>query len=316
MRRNSLNVTVLSGGTGTPKLLQGLQAIPDVNLSVIANTGDDWNFYGLYVSPDCDSVLFALAGILDQQKMWGITNDSFGLVDGLRNLLHEDIWFNLGDRDAAISMFRSSLLAKGNTLTKATQIIANKLGISAAALPMANERVQTLIETEAGLMHLEEFWVRDRGNHTVRRVIYDGASEALVTAEIRKAIEHANLLIIGPSNPISSIGPILEVGDLRTLIKEFQGRRVAVSPIIGKKPLSGPAGQFMKAMGYGTTPVDVARCYQGLIDELYIDMTDGEFIEPVRRLTEPKIAPLIMRDMETKKRLAQAILEGTQYESL
>jgi LPPG:FO 2-phospho-L-lactate transferase len=302
-------VTVLSGGTGTPKLLQGLQAIPHVNLSVIANTGDDWDFYGLYVSPDCDSVLFTLADILDQQKMWGIRNDSFGLVDGLRNLLKEEVWFNLGDRDAAISMFRSSLLAKGNTLTKATQIIANRLGVSAAVLPMANERIQTLIETEAGLIHLEEFWVRDRGNHTVKRVIFGGASEALVTPEIRSAIEQADVLIIGPSNPISSIGPILEIDGLRPLIKEFQGRRVAVSPIIGKKPVSGPAGEFMKAMGYGTTPVDVARCYQGLIDELYIDITDEECIEPVRRLTEPKLAPLIMRDMETKKRLAQAILE-------
>ncbi|MFQ5979922.1 MAG: 2-phospho-L-lactate transferase [Candidatus Heimdallarchaeota archaeon] len=307
-----MNVTVFSGGTGTPKLLQGLQANPQVDLSVIANTGDDWNFYGLHVSPDCDSVLFTLAGILDQQKMWGIRGDTFGVVNGLKNLLKEPIWFNLGDQDAAVSAFRSSLLLHGKTLTEATQIIANRLGISETVLPMANERIQTLIETEVGLMHLEEFWVRDRGNHAVKKIIYEGASEAVVPPEVKGTIERAEVLIIGPSNPISSIGPILEVGEMRDLIKEFKGRRIAISPILGNTPVSGPAGEFMRAMGYEISSVGIAHYYKGLIDELYIDSIDTEHIEGIQEFTEPKIAQLLMRDMEAKKKLAHAILSATE----
>ncbi len=292
--------------------MQGLQANPQVDLSVIANTGDDWDFYGLHVSPDCDSVLFTLAGILDQQKMWGIRGDTFGVVDGLKSLLKEKVWFNLGDQDAAVSMFRSSLLLHGKTLTEATTIIAKRLEISAAVLPMANERVQTLVETEVGLMHLEEFWVRDRGKHIVKRIIYDGASEAIVPTEVKGAIEHAEVLIIGPSNPISSIGPILEVGEMRDLIKRFQGRCIAISPILGITPVSGPAGEFMKAMGYETSSVGVAHYYEGLIDELFIDSIDTKHIESIREYTEPKIAQLLMRDMDAKKKLANAILSATE----
>lgn len=303
-------MTVLSGGTGTPKLLQGLQRIPHVNLSVIANTGDDWEFYGLYVSPDCDSVLFTLAGILDQQKMWGIAGDTFNVVSGLRKLLHEETWFNLGDQDTAISLFRSSLLSKGKTLTEATKIIANRLGISATVLPMTNERVKTLIETEIGLMHLEEFWVRDKGKHAVHNILYDGASTSCITSEVKAAIEQAEVLIIGPSNPISSIGPILEVDGIRRLLKKFAGRRVAISPVVGEAPVSGPTGQFMEAMGYETSPVEIARFYRGLIDELYIDSTDKAFIEPIQEFVEPKLAPIIMRDMDAKIQLAQAVIQN------
>jgi LPPG:FO 2-phospho-L-lactate transferase len=281
-----------------------------VNLSVIANTGDDWEFYGLYVSPDCDSVLFTLAGILDQQKMWGITGDTFNVVSGLQKLLHEKIWFNLGDQDTAISLFRSSLLLKGKTLTEATNIIASRLGIPATVLPMTNERVRTLIETEIGLIHLEEFWVRDKGKHAVHNVLYEGASSSRITSEIKAAIEQAEVLIFGPSNPVSSIGPILEVGEIRRLLKEFPGRRVAISPVVGKAPLSGPTGQFMEAMGYGTSPVEIARFYRGLVDELYIDSTDKAFMEPIKEFAEPKLAPIIMRDLDAKVQLAQAVIQS------
>lgn len=281
-----------------------------MNLSVIANTGDDWEFYSLYVSPDCDSVLFTLAGILDQQKMWGIAEDTFNVVNGLRRLLHEATWFNLGDQDAAISLFRSSLLSKGQTLTEATDIIANRLGISATVLPMTNERVRTLIETETGLIHLEEFWVRDKGKHAVHNILYEGASTSHITSEVKAAIEQAEVLIFGPSNPVSSIGPILEVGGMHRLLKEFQGRRVAVSPIVGEAPLSGPTGQFMEAMGYGTSPVEIARFYSGLVDELYIDSTDKAFMEPIKEFAEPKLASIIMRDTDAKIQLAQAIIQN------
>jgi LPPG:FO 2-phospho-L-lactate transferase len=281
-----------------------------VNLSVIANTGDDWEFYGLYVSPDCDSVLFTLAGILDQQKMWGITGDTFNVVSGLQKLLHEKTWFNLGDQDTAISLFRSSLLLKGKTLTEATNIIASRLGIPATVLPMTNERVRTLIETEIGLIHLEEFWVRDKGKHAVHNVLYEGASSSRITSEIKAAIEQAEVLIFGPSNPVSSIGPILEVGEIRRLLKEFPGRRVAISPVVGEAPLSGPTGQFMKAMGYGTSPVEIARFYRGLVDELYIDSTDTAFMEPIKEFAEPKLAPIIMRDLDAKVQLAQAVIQS------
>jgi LPPG:FO 2-phospho-L-lactate transferase len=281
-----------------------------VNLSVIANTGDDWEFYGLYVSPDCDSVLFTLAGILDQQKMWGIAGDTFNVVSGLQKLLHEETWFNLGDQDAAISLFRSSLLSKGKTLTEATSIIANRLGISSTVLPMTNERVKTLIETEIGLIHLEEFWVRDKGKHAVHNVLYEGASTSRITSEVKAAIEQAEILIFGPSNPVSSIGPILEVGGIHRLLEEFPGRRVAISPIVGEAPLSGPTGQFMEAMGYGTSPVEIARFYRGLVDELYIDSTDKAFMERIKEFAEPKLAPIIMRDTDAKVQLAQAVLQG------
>ena len=299
---------MLSGGTGTPKLLQGIQAIPSIDLTVIANTGDDWEFYGLHVSPDCDSVLFSLAGILDQHKTWGIAGDTFDLVDGLKTLLQDDVWFNLGDRDAAISLFRTFLLSKGKTLTEATQIISCRLGISATVLPMTNEPVQTIIQTEMGQMHLEEYWVRDHGDHEVQKVTFRGAAEARVIPAVKGAIEDADVLIIGPSNPISSIGPILEVGEMREIIMSCSARRVAVSPIVGVTPLSGPAGKFMKAMGYGTSPVEVARYSTGLIDEFFIDQTDSSFAKQVSQFAVPRLAPLIMQNLDAKIHLAQVVL--------
>ncbi|MFW9904562.1 MAG: 2-phospho-L-lactate transferase [Candidatus Thorarchaeota archaeon] len=272
----------LSGGTGTPKLLQGVVNVIDArNITVIGNTGDDWNFYGLHVSPDIDSILLTLSDLIDTKKWWGIKDDTFNLVDFLKIRLKEDVWFNLGDFDAGLCLYRSYLLNQGKSLTVAVEIIRKRLNIQSCVLPMADQAIQTKVRTPKQTLHLQEYWVKYKGKGQVTNVFFEGDLQK-TTDQVLEAIHKADTIIIGPSNPISSVGPILALHPLREALQEASGYRVAISPIIGTNAVSGPTSVFLKSWGHEVSPLAIVELFQDILDAFVIHKTDTIYSDSIK----------------------------------
>ena len=263
---------VLSGGTGTPKLVQGLRRIiPDEEITVIVNTAEDIMVSGNLVTPDVDTVLYLFSGYLDVRKWWGIQSDTFHTNNALKRLgVNEKLM--LGDADRATCIFRSELMRKGASLTDATLQLSSVLGIKARVLPMCDEKVDTMINTSQGLMHFQEFWVGARGEPDVIDLKIEGIEKAGPTKEVKEALDSEDNVIIGPSNPITSIGPILALKGMRKILS--RKKVIAVSPIIGDSPVSGPAGKLMAACGFQVSSKGVADCYGDILDIMVIDERD------------------------------------------
>jgi LPPG:FO 2-phospho-L-lactate transferase len=296
---------VLSGGTGTPKLLQGLRKIiPDEELTVIVNTAEDIIVSGALVSPDVDTVLYLFSGQLDDAKWWGIRNDTFNTHTALKKMgIHEKLM--IGDADRATHIMRSELMRKGAGLSLATARISTALGIMAKVLPMCDEKVDTIITTPQGKMYFQDFWVGARGEPDVLEVKITGFEKANITKEVMESIASDDNVIIGPSNPITSIGPILA---LKGMWKLLSGKNViAVSPIIGDAPVSGPAGKLMRAEGYPVSSKGVAECYEDILDIMVIDERDtaDEKDYPVRAVRYDTM----MTTVEKSEALARCVLE-------
>ncbi|HJK01262.1 MAG TPA: 2-phospho-L-lactate transferase [Methanocorpusculum sp.] len=274
-------ITVLSGGTGTPKLIRGIrQILRDDEISVIVNTAEDLWMSGLYVSPDIDTVQYLFSGILNTERWWGIRGDSFETYHAMERLGYKEP-LPLGDRDRATNTLRAEYLRQGMTLTAATKKIVDAFGIQAKILPMSNQEVTTYVKTKNGtLMHYQEYWVNRRGNvpitGIVRKISNDEPLRA--TPEVITAIEMSEGVIIGPSNPVTSIGPILECAGVReALKKKFT---MAVSPFIGRQPISGPAAALMLAWGYAPTSYGTWKVYKDVIDIFIQDERDTEIEVP------------------------------------
>lgn len=263
---------VLSGGTGTPKLIRGIRRlIPDEEITVIVNTAEDIFISGNLVSPDLDTVLYLFSGQLDDAKWWGVRNDTFHTHRALKKIgINEKLM--IGDSDRAAHIFRSELMRKGASLTEAIQKLSSMLGIKARILPMCDEKVDTIIKTPEGLMHFQDFWVGKRGEPEVLGVKLAGIEKAEPTKEVRAAFGSEDEVIIGPSNPITSIGPILALKGMRKILQKK--KVIAISPIIGNSPVSGPAGIFMKACGFPVSSRGVAECYGDILDIMVIDDRD------------------------------------------
>lgn len=263
---------VLSGGTGTPKLLRGFRRIiPDEEITVIVNTAEDIIVSSSLVSPDVDTILYLFSGALDFSKWWGIKNDTFHTNNALKKMgINEKLM--LGDADRATCIFRQELIQKGLCLTEATLSLSCALGIKAKILPMCNEKVDTMIKTPEGVLHFQDFWVGARGTPEVLDVEIKGIRNAKPTKEVLNALEYEDNVIIGPSNPITSIGPILALKGINEILKTK--KVIAVSPIIGDSPVSGPAGKLMSAKGYPVSSNGVARCYGDILDIMVIDDRD------------------------------------------
>ncbi len=264
---------VLSGGTGTPKLIRGIRMlVPDEEITVIVNTAEDIFVSGNLVTPDLDTVLYLFSGLLDEEKWWGIKNDTFHTCHALKKLgVNEKLM--LGDIDRATHIFRSGLMRKGASLTEATLRISSKLGIKASILPMCDEKVDTMIKTSEGEMHFQDFWIGAKGEPDVSGVNIEGIGKAKPTKEVLAALASEENVIIGPSNPITSIGPILALKGMRKLLAKK--KVIAVSPVIGNSPVSGPAGKFMEACGYEVSSRGVAECYEDILDIMVIDERDA-----------------------------------------
>src|SRR6478672_7498289 len=226
-------IVVLTGGTGGAKFIDGLrQVVPPEDITIIVNTGDDLEWWGLYVSPDLDSITYVLAGLLSKERGWGVKGDTFYCLQAMGEL-GQPIWFHVGDRDLAVHLLRSKLLTQGKTLAEATQEIAAKLGVQARILPMSNSRVETRIDTPVGELSFEEYFVQRWYQDPVKSVRFAGASDAEPAPGVIDAIVNADAVLIAPSNPVTSIGPILAVPGIRDALTRARGKIAAISPIVG-----------------------------------------------------------------------------------
>jgi LPPG:FO 2-phospho-L-lactate transferase len=302
-------ICVLSGGTGGAKFIDGLQQVmPAEEITVVVNTGDDLLWWGLYVSPDIDSITYVLSGMLSRERGWGVKGDTFLCLQAMGQL-GEPTWFHTGDRDLAMHLLRSRLLAEGKTLSDATAVISEKLGVKARVLPMSDSRVETRIDTPAGELSFEEYFVQRWYQDPVNSVRFAGASDAEPAPGVIDAIASADAVIIAPSNPITSIGPILAVPGIREELLRCRGKVAAISPIVGNSPVAGPAGILMAAQGLPCSIVGVAHAYEEFIDVLICDNRDNRAAELLRAngLTV-QCTQTIMRTAEDKAALAREVL--------
>ncbi len=304
-------VVALAGGVGAARFLEGLvQEMPPEKLTIIGNTGDDMaNFMGLYISPDLDIVTYTLAGVVDPVKGWGIKGDTFHALEVLQNLGF-DTWFALGDQDLGTHFARTAMLQQGWSLSKATQVISQSMGVRCRIIPMTEKWVPTRIVTDVGLVHFEEYLVKRGAKDTVEDVIFDGIDGASPSPGVLEAIEQAELIIICPSNPIVSIGPILAVPGIKQGIMKANALCVAVSPIISGKPVKGPADKLMEGKGIEVSPVGVAEIYQEFLDVLIIDKKDHKLVPRIEELGMTVVVEqTLMTSLARKKRLAKTVLK-------
>ena len=302
-------IVVLTGGTGGAKFVDGLRRLlPAEELAIIVNTGDDQVWWGLYVSPDIDSIVYVLADILSSERGWGVRGDTFHCLQAMKEL-GEEAWFSVGDRDLATHLLRTQLLSKGQTLSQATSFIAQKLGVLSRILPMSDMRVETRIDTPAGDLSFEEYFVKRWYQDPVDAVRFAGASEAEPAPGVVEAITSAQAVLIAPSNPVTSIGPILAVPGIREALQTTRSTVVAVSPIIGNAAVTGPAANLMTAQGLRVSIAGVAKAYEDFLDILIADDSDAA---AAKSLTSDRLqvhcTNIIMRDAEDKTRIARTAL--------
>ncbi|MBE0525262.1 MAG: 2-phospho-L-lactate transferase [Methanosarcinales archaeon] len=299
---------ILSGGTGTPKLLAGLrQLLPDEDITVVVNTAEDLWVSGNLVCPDIDTVTYLFADILDTSRWWGIKQETYHTNETLASAGHNEILL-LGDRDRATHIIRSEFIRGSASLTEAVIQTTRMLGSKAHILPMCDEYVSSMITTDTGTIHFQEFWVSQRGKPDVLKVEYQGIQNTKVTEAVQRAIENEKNIIIGPSNPITSIGPILAVNGMRDLIRKKHV--LAVSPIIGCEPVSGPAGKLMTACDYEVSSRGVAKYYHDLLDVFIVDEQDGPGRSGMKDVgVKMVIADTIMTTPEKSAALARIVME-------
>jgi len=302
-------IVALAGGTGAAKLLRGLaRATEPSRLFIVGNTGDDLDWWGLRVSPDLDSVAYALAGLLDATRGWGVRDDTFQCLEAMSRLGRET-WFRLGDQDLATHLHRTLLLRGGASLTEATRAITDALGVTARLVPMSDESVRTELRTDKGWLTLEEFFVRERCAPEVFEVAYRGAENAAPTPEVLRAVREARAVVVGPSNPVISIGPILAVPGIRDALVARRERVIAISPIVGGAPVKGPADRLMGPLGIEVSCVGVARAYREICSTLVIDAVDEQLASQVEAEgVRAIVTDTMMRSPEIATQLARQTL--------
>ncbi len=302
-------IVVLTGGTGGAKLIEGLAAEVDpAELTIICNTGDDCVLHGLHISPDIDTTIYTLAGLIDDAKGWGIKGDTFTTLEQLGRLGAET-WFQLGDKDLATHIWRTGLLSERVRLSQATDLLRRTLGIKAAILPMSDDRVETRLRAGDKELTFQEYFVKERWQPMVRKVFYAGAVKSKPAPGVLVAIRSASAIVVCPSNPVTSIGPILAVPGIRDALKETSAAAIAVSPIVGATAITGPAHKLMSASGWEASALGVARAYADFLDIFVIANEDERLKAQVVELNVKTVATNIrMDDLASKRRLAREVL--------
>jgi LPPG:FO 2-phospho-L-lactate transferase len=302
-------IVVLTGGTGGAKFVDGLrQVVPAKDLTIIVNTGDDLEWWGLYVSPDIDSIIYVLSGRLSKERGWGVQGDTFFCLQTMGDL-GEPIWFHAGDRDLAVHLLRTKLMREGKTLSEVSAEIAAKLGVQARILPMCNARVETRVDTPIGELSFEEYFVQRWYQDPVNSVRFAGAEKAEAAPGVIDAIMSATVVLLAPSNPVTSIGPILAVPGIVDALKRTNAPVAAISPIVGDKAVSGPAGILMAAQGLPVSIAGVAQAYRDFLDVLVVDKRD---VQAAPQLQQGGLrvhcTNTIMGTFELKAELARQVL--------
>ena len=305
-----MKVALLAGGTGGAKLAHGLdQVLAPGELSVIVNVADDTDRHGLLVCPDLDTILYTLSGLADPVQGWGVAGDTFTALAMLERL-GEETWFRIGDADLALHVRRNRLLADGLSLTDAVADIAAALKVRSRLLPATDDPVRTRVRTDGGEIEFQAYFVERRQADDVVGLRFEGIEESRPTAAVAQALTEAELIVIGPSNPLVSIGPILAIPGMRELIAAAPGRRVGVSGIVAGQALRGPADRMLATLGHEVSARGVARLYAGLLDVFVIDESDAALAEPIRTELGMEVAvlPTVMRSDADRARLARDLL--------
>ncbi|PYT92444.1 MAG: 2-phospho-L-lactate transferase [Acidobacteria bacterium] len=307
---NKRKIAALGGGVGASKLLLGLYDVlgPDA-LTIIVNTGDDIVLHGLKISPDLDIVTYTLAGIVDPAKGWGIRNETFHALKRLAAYGRAN-WFNLGDCDLATHIHRTALLEEGKTLSDAAESIRSTLGVKARILPMSDDPVPTVIESSEGRMHFQKYLVKRRAEPIVNGIRFAGAESARPAPGVLEAISEASRIVICPSNPLISIGPILAVPGVRERLCSRKADVFAVCPIVGGKSLKGPSDKMLAQLGHEVTALGVAKLYAGFTGTFVIDLVDRAQATAISALgMKVEILPTVMKTLAQKRKLARSLLD-------
>jgi len=302
-------ITALAGGVGAARFLQGLvKLIPSKDLTVIVNSGDDIELYGLHISPDLDIVMYTLAGIVDQEKGWGIKEDTVHCLETLQKYGYET-WFRLGDRDLATHIHRTYLLKSGLKLSEVTARLTRSFGLVMRIIPMTDEGFETIVVTDKGRMHFQEYFVKRGAQDKVLGVEFEGIERAEPAPGVLDSILNSEAVIICPSNPIVSIGTILSVKGVRDALKKTKAKVAAVSPIVGGAPIKGPADRLMQGLGLEVSAYGVAIVYRDFLDAFVIDNIDAAEKSRIETLgIHVVVTNTIMKSLEDKVQLAETVL--------
>ncbi|MGA9774084.1 MAG: 2-phospho-L-lactate transferase [Blastocatellia bacterium] len=307
-----MRITALAGGIGASKFLLGLaQVRPPEDVTIIANTGDDIEMFGLRISPDIDTLTYTMAGVINETTGWGIAGDSFSALSWIARY-GESQWFNLGDRDLATHIYRTEQLQKGRTLSEVTDHVRRSLGVRSAILPMTDDYTPTRVVTDEGEMHFQEYFVRRRCEPKVREIRFDRIESATPAPGVNAAILEADRVIVCPSNPFISINPILSVPGVRDAIKETRALVIAITPIIGGRALKGPAADMLRDLGHEISARGVASLYRDFVDLFVLDEVDRAMKPEIEALgLRVEVADTVMNTLEDKQRLARSVSEMT-----
>jgi LPPG:FO 2-phospho-L-lactate transferase len=302
-----MRIAALSGGVGGARFLRGLVEVADPSLlTIVGNVGDDVEVLGMHVSPDLDSILYALSGLHDEERGWGRAEETWHALETV-SALGGEAWFRLGDRDLGLHLVRTQALRDGQALSQVTARLARALGLEPALVPATDDLLRTWLETPAGTFPFQEWFVARGHRDEVDALRYEGAADAAPAPGVVAALDDADLIVIAPSNPYVSIGPILAVPAIRAALERRRVPAVAVSPLVGGRAVKGPADRMLARLAGGTSPAHVASCYAGLIDALVLDEADADDTAslPVR----PIVTRTLMVDGDARRRLAEAVLE-------
>ena len=292
-------ITVLAGGTGSVKLVRGIVS-HEQKVNVISNVGDNYWLYGLYVCPDIDTIVYGLADLLDHERGWGIKKDTFNFLRQME-VFGEETWFRIGDRDAATNLIRTNMLKNGKNLSDITKWMCQKFAVTANIIPVTDNSIETRITTNKGELHLQEYWVKHRGKDPIEGIQYIGAEKARPNPEAVNAIHDADMVILAPGNPLTSIGPMLQIKGIRKELSKIKKKVVAISPLIGDNAISGPAAKYMQAAGIESNAYGLAKMYSDVCSNIIVDSKDKMLVK--------KIQSLDMKVFETKITMKNKIAE-------
>ncbi len=303
-------IVALTGGIGGTKLISGFSKLLSKNqLTIIGNTGDDLELFGLRICPDLDTVIYTLGNLVNTETGWGIKDDSFICLDALKHL-GEPSWFNLGDRDLATHLWRTSLMKKGVSLSQVTEKMCQILGVNCKLLPMTDSHTPTYLMTNQGKLHLQEYLIREKCNPVVQKLIYENIQNASPAPGISEAILNADGVILCPSNPFISIGPILAVPGIRELLVQTDAPIFAITPIVNQRALKGPTAKMLKELDYPVSPVAIATLYRDFLDIFVLDNQDVQMRKEIETMgLKVIVTNTIMNNDQEKTRLASELLE-------
>ena len=307
-------ITILAGGTGSIKIIRGLASCTS-DLTIISNIGDNFWFNDLYICPDIDTCIYGLAGILDKERGWGIRKDTFYYLNCMK-LLGKETWFQIGDKDLITHLIRTTMLSKGFSLSTIVKWMAgNQFKINNKIIPVSDTHVETRIVTNKGDMNIQEFWVKNKAKPKVLDVYYQNSKRAKCNKDALKIIRSSDIIIIAPANPISSIAPILSLAQLKEELMEQRERVIAISPVIGNKAISGPAGKYLKAKGIESSAKGIAKFYSQLISKIVIDNSDSDMSKEINKIGVSSLETnILMNNAKEEKRLARLILRVMNYQ--